>query len=57
MCCHIEDVATKAEDRGKRLRKDDSGGTLYQSSKDNDCYKVKLNCEESVIPFYDSLRI
>lgn len=54
MCCHIEDVATKAEDRGKGYGKMIVAHCI-KAAKDNDCYKVKLNCEESVIPFYDSL--
>ncbi len=54
MCCHIEDVATKVEDRGKGYGKMIVAHCI-KAAKDNDCYKVKLNCEESVIPFYDSL--
>ena len=54
MCCHIEDVATKVEDRGKGYGKTIVAHCI-KAAKDNDCYKVKLNCEESVIPFYDSL--
>lgn len=54
MCCHIEDVATRLEDRGKGYGKKIVAHCI-KAAKDNNCYKVKLNCEESVIPFYDSL--
>ena len=54
MCCHIEDVATRLEDRGKGYGKQIVEHCI-KGAKDNNCYKVKLNCEEHLIPFYSSL--
>jgi predicted GNAT family N-acyltransferase len=54
MCCHIEDVATSIKDRGKGYGKQIVEHCVAVA-KANNCYKVKLNCEDSLISFYGCL--
>ena len=54
MCCHIEDVATIDNERGRGYGKRVVGHCIRLAETLN-CYKTKLNCKESLIPFYASL--
>lgn len=53
LCCHIEDVAVRPEYRGKGYGKEMMDFCL-KVAKANNCYKVKLNCSEKLISFYES---
>jgi glucosamine-phosphate N-acetyltransferase len=51
---HIEDLVVKKEYRNKKL-----GKRLIQFcidfAKDSNCYKIILNCSDTVLPFYKKL--
>lgn len=51
-CCHIEDVAVHSSYRGKGYGADMVRFCIGMA-KVHDCYKVKLNCEKKLIPFYE----
>ena len=54
VCCHIEDVGVHPDFRGKGY-----GKKIVEYcvgfSKTNNCYKVKLNCSNDLIEFYQKL--
>ena len=53
-CCHIEDVGVRKSFRGygygQQIVK-----YCIDFAKQNNCYKVKLNCSDNLIPFYEKL--
>lgn len=51
-CCHIEDVAVHSSYRGQGYGAD-MVRFCVGMAKVHDCYKVKLNCEKKLIPFYE----
>lgn len=53
LCCHIEDVAVSPEYRGKGYGKEILDFCI-KVAKANNCYKVKLNCSERLVGFYES---
>lgn len=54
LCCHIEDVGVHPEFRNKGYGKDIVDYCI-KVAKSNNCYKIKLNCVDSLIKFYEKL--
>lgn len=53
-CCHIEDVAVHKEHRNKGYGADIVRFCM-KVAKDNNCYKIKLNCAKDLVSFYNKL--
>jgi len=51
---HIEDVATRAGFEGNGLAKELLKEAI-KIAKENNCYKIILDCEKELIPFYSKL--
>jgi predicted GNAT family N-acyltransferase len=54
LCCHIEDVGVHPDKRGLGYGEKIVNHCIL-IAKENKCYKVKLNCNESLVPFYKRL--
>lgn len=52
LCCHIEDVGVHPEHRNKGYGKE-MIDFCKAVAKQNNCYKIKLNCNEELVGFYD----
>lgn len=54
LCCHIEDVGVHPKFRNKGY-----GASIVkycvEVAEQNNCYKIKLNCAENLVGFYDKL--
>lgn len=54
LCCHIEDVGVHSEFRHRGY-----GHKMVEYciniAKQNRCYKIKLNCNESLVSFYTKI--
>lgn len=54
LCCHIEDVGVHPDFRNKGY-----GASIVRYcidvAKQNKCYKIKLNCAEGLVKFYEKL--
>ncbi len=53
LCCHIEDVAVHPEFRGLGYGKM-IVDYCVKCSQSNNCYKIRLNCNEQLVGFYES---
>ena len=53
--CHIEDLVVKKEFRRKNIAKQLINHCILLA-KNNNCYKIILNCHKSLIPFYNKLK-
>lgn len=56
VCCHIEDVAVRADKRGMGYGKQ-IVSCCIETAKNYNCYKVKLSCSQHLVSFYSSLGI
>lgn len=54
LCCHIEDVAVHPSQQGKGYGKEIVDHCIKVAKKNN-CYKVKLNCNPSLVEFYKKI--
>lgn len=54
LCCHIEDVGVAPCCRGQGYGKQ-IVEYCVNVAKTNGCYKIKLNCEDSLISFYSKI--
>ena len=54
LCCHIEDVGVHPDFRNKGYGKEIVEYCI-KVAKANNCYKIKLNCADSLIQFYEKL--
>lgn len=54
LCCHIEDVGVREVYRNKGYGKDIVEYCI-KVAKENKCYKIKLNCTDKLVPFYQQL--
>lgn len=54
LCCHIEDVGVHPDFRNKGYGRDIVEYCI-KVAKSNNCYKIKLNCVDSLIKFYEKL--
>lgn len=54
LCCHIEDVGVHPDHRGKGYGRDIVKYCM-DIAKHNNCYKVKLNCNNTLVAFYEKL--
>ena len=51
---HIEDVVTRKGYEGKGIGKEILN-ELIKIAKDNECYKIILDCDEKLIKFYEKI--
>jgi GNAT superfamily N-acetyltransferase len=54
LCCHIEDVGTHPLHRGKGYGREIVNYCI-KLAKQNQCYKVKLNCNPNLVDFYGKI--
>lgn len=54
LCCHIEDVGVHPDFRNRGYGAEIVGYCVDYAKKNN-CYKIKLNCKDNLIPFYNRL--
>ena len=54
LCCHIEDVGVYPSCRGQVYGKQIVEHCVDVAKKNN-CYKIKLNCDDSLISFYTKI--
>ncbi len=54
LCYHIEDVGVHPDNRGKGYGKEIVNYCI-RTAKENNCYKLKLSCNNSLVDFYSQL--